>query len=714
MQGLQKKVAVLNEGLLKERGLILSQVYDETEYIKSAVGLVNQNILVGGFLTVIVLLVFLRSGRSTLVIGLAIPTSIIGTLMVLHVLGRSLNVISLAGLAFAVGMLVDNAVVVLENIYRHYQAGDSPFEAAVRGTKEVWGAVIASTMTTLAVFLPVIFIQEEAGQLFRDIALAISAAVALSLLVSVTVIPTAAARILRRQAASHETPTRPTIRRRRGWLARFLDWLDGVGARLVDWIVQLNARIQHSLKNRLAVVALLVGAASLFTWLAWPKVEYLPTGNRNLVFAVIMPPPGYNLGELARVGELVEQALQPYWDVPSDSTVVGDGEYPTIKDFFYVARGRQVFVGLRSGDPTRAAKLIPMLQELEQLLPGSIIVANQSSLFERGLGASRSIDVEITGDHIEDLVSIGEVFMKGYRGGLSNSDSDTNQSTSKEGSRGLAIPSVASVLDRGPEQQSQSRPIPSLDLSSPELHVKPRLVQGRELGVSAVDLGYAVSALVDGAYATDYYVGSEKIDLVIVGSKGSVERTQDLESLPLATPSGQLVPLGVLAEVELASGPEQINHRERQRAITIRITPPPAMALEDAIDRLENEIIAPLRQSDLMKPDCNISLSGAADKLHQTWLSFRWVMLLAILITYLLMAALFESWIYPLVIILSVPLGAVGGVLGLKMLGYYLMIQGESPQALDVLTMLGFVILVGTVVNNAILIVHQSLNQMRV
>ncbi len=233
------------------------------------------------------------------------------------------------------------------------------------------------------------------------------------------------------------------------------------------------------------------------------------------------------------------------------------------------------------------------------------------------------------------------------------------------------------------------------------------------LGVSAVDLGYAVSALVDGAYATDYYLGSDKIDLVIVGSTGSVDRTQDLESLPLATSNGQLVPLGVLAEVELASGPEQINHRERQRAITIRITPPPAMALEDAIDRINDAIITPLRQSDLMKPDCMITLSGAADKLQQTWLSFRWVMLLALLITYLLMAALFESWVYPLVIILSVPLGAVGGILGLKMLGYYLMLHGESPQTLDVLTMLGFVILVGTVVNNAILIVHQSLNQMR-
>ncbi|MEO8495698.1 MAG: efflux RND transporter permease subunit, partial [Planctomycetota bacterium] len=213
MRGLQEANQRLNDGVLKTQGLTLNQVYDETEYIYSAVGLVNQNIILGGALTVIILMLFLHIGtrtllfapllagtavaamvispwyfvamlalilisgfwfaRGALVVSLAIPVSIVGTFLVLQQLGRSLNVISLAGLAFAVGMLVDNAVVVLENIYRHHQEGAGPFAAAERGTKEVWGAVAASTLTTLAVFLPVLFVQEEAGQLFRDIALAI-------------------------------------------------------------------------------------------------------------------------------------------------------------------------------------------------------------------------------------------------------------------------------------------------------------------------------------------------------------------------------------------------------------------------------------------------------------------------------------------------------------------------------------------------------------
>jgi HAE1 family hydrophobic/amphiphilic exporter-1 len=255
--------------------------------------------------------------------------------------------------------------------------------------------------------------------------------------------------------------------------------------------------------------------------------------------------------------------------------------------------------------------------------------------------------------------------------------------------------------------------VPSLDLSNPEVHIAPRLIQAEEMGVDATSLGYAVNALVDGAYAADYYIGGDKIDLTIIGNPDQASRSQDLLSLPIATPGGQLVSLSSLAEVELSSGPEQVNHRERQRAITIEVSPPPEIPLEDALARIEDEIVRPMIESGRLAGGYRITLSGTADKLRDTWLALRMNVVLALLITYLLMAALFESWIYPLVIILSVPLGAVGGILGLLALGYYLAWQGLSPQPLDVLTMLGFVILIGTVVNNAILIVHQALNLMR-
>lgn len=711
MDGLRNAFDDMNETILKEQGLELLQTYDETDYIYAAINLVNENIVIGGLLTVAVLLLFLRSGRTTLVIGLSIPISLVGTFLMLNLMGRSLNVISLAGLSFAVGMLVDNAVVVLENIYSHYQLGKSPIKAAIDGTQEVWGAVIASTMTTLAVFLPVLFIQEEAGQLFRDIALAISSAVGLSLIVSVTVIPVLSSRLFRDKGANTTGPakekpwqpasgdaiahtngnsaSRSTVtpqphatprKNRRRPLTWLLDKLDDLGALFVHVIVGLNAWIQKGLLRRLVIVVGMIAATFTLSYVLWPKVEYLPTGNRNLVFAMLMPPPGYNLDELLAMGETVEQELRPYWDVDPDSPEAAELDYPVIDDFFFSARGRQVFMGVRSVDPARAADMIPLVRSIGSKLPGTTAVAKQASLFERGISAGRTIEIEVTGPELEKLVHLGG--------------------------------QIASQV-RGLMPDAQARPVPSLDLSSPELHVIPYLTRSADMGVDASDLGYTVSALIDGAYAADYYLDGEKIDLTIMGGPEYITRTQDLQALPVATPQGHLVTLGDLARVELSSGPEQINRRERQRAITIEVSPPPEIPLEVAINLINEQIVAPLRNSGELAGGYMISLSGTADKLQQTWLALRWNVLLALLITYLLMAALFESWLYPFVIIISVPLGAVGGIIGLQLLGVYLTMLGEVPQALDVLTMLGFVILIGTVVNNPILIVHQALNHMR-
>ena len=707
----------INRELLNPRGLMLTQVYDETDYINSSVDLVQQNIFLGAALTMIVLMVFLHLGvptllsiplilatalasvylspwyfllclallvavgfafaRGALVVGLAIPVSIIGTFLVLGALGRSLNVISLAGLAFAVGMLVDNAVVVLENIFRRYSLGEPPFVAAVRGTQEVWGAVISSTLTTIAVFLPVVFMEEEAGQLFRDIALAITAAVALSLVVSVTLIPTAAARLLHRRRSddlpelgagdSHAATT---------GIAGFFNRL---GQMFANHVVGVNAFIQRSVFLQLATVLLMVVGSVGLSYLLWPRVEYLPNGNRNLVIGIVIPPPGYNIDQLMSLGKQVEERLRPNWDI-DETTDLSQLEGPAIRDFFFVVRGRQVFVGVRAMEPLRSPELVDVVKSAVQGLPGTFAIAKQTSLFERGLTAGRTIDVEIVGPDIEKLVDLGgQVFMKV-----------------------LGTPNAPSVIPG-----SQPQPIPSLDLTSPEVHIEPKLIQAAELEMTASDIGFSADAIIDGAYVSDYYLGGKKIDLTVMAQQQFNSSTDNLQAAPIAVPSGQLVPLNALATITLASGPEQINHRERQRAITIQVSPPANVALEDAMRIINEQIVTPIRESGQLEGGYRISLAGTADKLSLAWQALRFNVLLAVVITYLLMAALFESWVYPLVIILSVPLGAAGGLVGLALLNLFI------PQALDVLTMLGFVVLIGTVVNNPILIVHQSLNHLR-
>ena len=677
MRRLRQVTDDIDRNLLGKRSLSLTLVYDETDYINSAIGLVKDNIVVGGLLTVATLLVFLRNIRSTLIVALAIPVSIVGTFLALSLFGRTLNVISLAGMAFAVGMLVDNAVVVLENIFTRWSDGADARTAAIRGTSEVWGAVLASTLTTVAVFLPVLFVQEEAGQLFGDIALAISAAVGLSLVVSVLVVPVAAALLLggshARGAVAAAGAAAPGHGRRRDPFSWF-------GHTFVEAIIRLD-RFLLAGPWRQAVTSLaIVATAAAGTWIMLPKVEYLPEGNRNLVFGILLPPPGYNLDELLRMGDLVEERLLPYWDVDPGTPEAAALDTPILGDFFFVASGRSVFIGLRALDPLAASKLVPLIRRVSGGLPGTFAVAKQSSLFEQGIGGGRTIDVEITGPDLVKLVALGTQVM---------------------GRLAEATPG------------SQNLPKPSLDLSSPEVQLVPRLEQAADMRLDTRQLGYMVDCLVDGGYATDYYLENDRIDLVIKGDERFVKRTQDLRTLPVITPGGQLVPLESVAEVrEYSSGPEQILHRERERAITVQVSPPPQMPLEEAQERIQQLVVAPLVASGALEGGYAINLGGTADKLRATWKALWFNLALAGLITYLLMAALFESWFYPAVIIAAVPLGGVGGLLGLASLN---LLGGPFGvfQTLDVLTMLGFVILIGTVVNNPILIVDQSLQLVR-
>jgi HAE1 family hydrophobic/amphiphilic exporter-1 len=445
-------------------------------------------------------------------------------------------------------------------------------------------------------------------------------------------------------------------------------------------VVNTNAWIQLGTLRRLAVVVLLFAAAIGVSYVLLPKVEYLPTGNRNLVISLVLSPPGYNVEQLESMGIEIEKQLQAYWnyDELSDEPL----DYPAIDDFFTVAFGSTLFVGVSAREETQAGQLIPLIQErLNGMFPGAFVVAFQTSLFASELSGGRSIEVEITGPELKKLVGIG----------------------------GQIMGQVYAIMPPG----TQAQPIPGLDLSSPEVHVLPKPQQISDLGITSNELGYAVNALIDGAYVTDYYIGADKIDVVIMGSEDPHGNTQDLESCYVATRNmSQPVRLGSLADILISSGPQQINHRERERAITIQITPPETLALQEAIETVNSQIVGPIRESGQLGNDYQLNLSGTADKLKQTWNALRFNVLLAVMITYLLMAALFESWLYPLVIILSVPMGAVGGIIGLRLLGIYLGWQGSPPQALDVLTMLGFIILIGTVVNNAILIVHQSLNFM--
>ena len=710
MAGLRAAAAELQEGPVDLAGLTLRQVYDETVYIDSALALVQQNVYVGGALAAIVLLVFLRSWRATATVVLAIPVSIVGSFVAMAALGRSINVISLAGLAFAVGMVVDAAIVVLENIYRLREGGAPAWEAARRGASEVWGAVLVSSLTTVMVFIPILVLELEVAQLFRDIAVAISVAVLLSLLAAVTVIPALGSRLL-----SAPDPGRRGLR---------LPGIDPAARGFARALAGYAGLVARSRIAALLIVVLVCGAASLATWRFLPKLEYLPEGNRNLVFGMILPPPGYNLETTTEIARGVEGAVRRYWSTgreregegpaggPSggpaaagaarDAGAAGaarpaNGERrpgpagerparpppsaggprrppPGIENFFFVATPSRTFVGATSTEPERAGELIPVLSGPVFREPGTYGFVSQPSLFGRTVGGGKRVDLDIRGPDLEPVLEVAR----------------------------QAMGRVLRTLPRA--EGTQVRPRPGLELGAPEVRIAPDRARLADSGVSVRELGEAVDVFNDGLRVAEITVDGKRLDFVLAGPPN--ERTQQIENLPVVAASGAILPVRSLADVGVTAGPTEILHRERVRTVTLEIRPPPWMTLEEAMDVVRSGIIAPLTRAGLPE-GVRMGLSGAADKLTATRAAMKWQLLIALVIVYLVMAILFESFVYPALIVLSVPLATAGAVGGLATLNLY------QHQALDMLTVLGFVILIGIVVNNAILLVHQALRHLR-
>ena len=669
MRGIAEAVDELNVAAVPAAGLTLKQVYDETVYIESSIALVRQNIWIGGTLAAIILLLFLRSLRATLVISIAIPVSVIGAFVAMAALGRSINVISLAGLAFAVGMVVDAAIVVLENIYRLREEGRPVREAAYEGARQVWGAVLVSALTTVMVFIPILVMKLEVGQLFRDIAVAISVSVLLSLIVSITVIP-ALARFLwggRKDAAAQ---TQAKALRRLP-----LPGIDGLARLFVRAVMAFARAVVRSRVLALCVVTLVVATTSFAAWRFLPKLEYLPEGDRNLVFGVIIPPPGYNLATMTEIAEGIESEIRPHWSIVSGPDSA-PGEPPKIQRFFFVATRASTFLGAISEEPERAGELIDVLHDPVFREPGTFGFINQPSIFGRGIGGGRKIELDISGD---DLVNILDV-------------------------AGRAVRKIVQVMPL--EDGNQLRPNPGLELGAPEVRVLPDRTRLADNGVSARELGDSLDAFNDGLRVAEVTIGSNRMDLMLRGPRGNVTETQGIASLPIVTSSGMIIPASSLADIVLTAGPTEIRHRERFRTVTLEIRPAPNVPLGSAIETLRTDVIDAL-QSEGLPGEVRMRLAGTADKLTQTWDAMVVDLLLALAIVYLVMAVLFESFLYPLIILLSVPLAAAGGVGGLVILNSY------HFQPLDMLTLLGFVILIGIVVNNAILLVHQTLHHIR-
>jgi multidrug efflux pump subunit AcrB len=661
------EIAAINSELLNPAGMQILPVADDVQYVQDSVRNVWQNLMLGALFATAVMYLFLRSFRATLVGVMGIPICIIVAFLGLLVAGRTINVISLAGIAFAIGMTLDNSIVVLESIELERRRGADRLRAALNGVRQVWPAVFASTMTTILVFVPVAFVEQEAGQLYSDVAIAISAAILASMLVAVTVLPAAAARLdfggrADRQGRGGQNGQLPPSRVRDNTLS------------LVRGVLATRA-------SRYTCIAITTLLSITVIWQLTPAAEYLPEGEEPKVFASMNAPPGYNLETMESIGKEVEAWLLPHVNASTEEFDRGETDVPPIQYATLSVDASRLRI---ITEPVRAADMEALMNALTrkyQEYPGMRAFAARGSIITSNDGGTRSINLDIAGP---ELGAIYDVAQAAYL--------------------------RATEVFENPRIQSRPR---SLSLAQPMVEVRPRWERAAELGMTAESLGFTVAALTDGSFVDEFFLADDKIDIYLYSDVGQNATLDTLSRLPMYTSTGQVLPLDAVADIRETVSSSVVRRVNGRRTVTLSIIPPRSIPLETGVARVRAEVVEYLRSHGEIPANVNVTISGAADQLDATRESLLGNYLVALFIIYLLMVAIFNHWGYPLLIMTSIPLGIAGGIVGLWLLngvGGLLPIIGLSAivQPFDMISMLGFLILMGTVVNNPILIVHRS------
>ena len=629
----KEEVALLNSELLADKKLIMVQSFDASVFIYRAINLVTSNLFAGIVLSLSVLWFFIRRMRATLIIATAIPVSLLSTFIVLEITGRSLNVISLAGLAFAVGMVLDAAIVVLENILRMRDKGLNEHDSSEQGAEQVWGALLASTATTVAIFLPVFFLKDIEGQLFGDLALTIAIAVSVSLIVAVVLLPVLAKYLLKQEKVID--PNKMLWQK----ITRFV-------------MTCTNNRIK-----RLSLATSLLILPVVITLVAMPNLDYLPPVKRDAIDANLRFPPGSNVKTIEKeVIQPIVERLKPYMDGTKE---------PALKNYYIFGGSWGGSLGVRVKDQDRVDELLEIVKnEILIDLPDTQVFARQGNLFG-GFGGGRQVQVHLQSKDTQALQEVARQGIDFIKAAIEGANVNAN---------------------------------PGLALSEPEINLTPKDRNIVEQGWNRRDVGRVVRTLGDGLYVGEYFNGSKRMNMILRAD--GWDDPDNLGDVPVVTGNGNITQLSNLVAIQRTVGPSRLTRIDGQRTITLNVNPPKGWSLEETISVLKSQVEPKLR--DIMPDGGNIQYGGSADQLEKAIGVMAENFAFALVILFLLMAALFKSIKDSLLVVITIPLATVGGILALQLLNLTVF------QPLDLLTMIGFIILLGLVVNNAILLVHQT------
>ena len=640
---IQKEIEILKKDF---PDINIAVVMDQSTYIKDSINNVVRNVIIGGVLAVAILYIFLRNIRSTLVIGTAIPVSIIATFALMYFNGITINMMTLGGLALGVGMLVDNAIVVLENIYRFRQEGFSRTEAAVKGTQEVGMAVIASTLTTVIVFLPIVFVEGITSIIFKELALTITMALGASLLVSLTLVPMLSSKLLKideMQGQKHHGRFR---------LFNFLfDSFD----KLFAQFERSYKRILHwALDHRKSTIfiALIIFVLSMASLLA-VGAEFFPATDEGQFSINITLPLGSELEDTNEIVEIIEGELESIVEIDTVFSNIGfsDGRRGSTNTGTNSAEINVVLKSLKDRDRS-TNEVADEVRKLIKDIPGaekSVQVSSTSMM-----GGGTPIDIKIKGDDLGTLQQIGE---------------DVKQLVASiEGTR-----EVKSSMEEG----------------IPEVSIMVNRRNASQYGLTATQIASTVKGTISGQVATRYKFDGDEIDVVIKGAPIYQESISNLEQTSIRTPKGISVPLGQVADVTVERGPVSISREGQVR--TINVT---SQIVGRDLASITGDIQVKLNGYELPK-GYSYQLGGDNEEMVDSFKSLAMALLLAVVLMYMVLASQFESLLHPFTIMLSVPLAVAGGALGLFITG----------RTLSVPAFIGVIMLAGIVVNNAIVLV---------
>jgi HAE1 family hydrophobic/amphiphilic exporter-1 len=673
-QRIARRVERLSDTLPEE--IVLQTIYDQSTFISSAVSNVRWAAMLGGLIAVLVLYGFLRDARATAIIGIAIPVSVVGTFLLMYLNDISLNIMSLGGIALAVGMLVDNSIVVLENIVRKKEQGEGTVDAARNGTTEVASAVVAATLTTIAVFFPMVFISGIAGQLFKDQALTVTFALIFSLVVALTLIPMLAS--LGAQSryddggdgkpANWFTRSVAFIVRILGflfWVVRKLAWY---ALWLPTWILQrfYNAvaavypkLLKWSLAHRAVVLMIAFGLfGGSMAMVPSLGTELIPQFSQGEFSVELRLPPGSTLAETDAAIQAAQRTAAKIEDVELNFSAAGTGNRLDANPVDAGDNTGTLSISLADGTGRDAEDrtMDAMRAELARI-PGVQYEFKRPAL----LSFSSPLQIEVAGFDLDSLARVSQLVV------------DEMSATDR-------FADIKTTVQRG----------------NPEIQIVFDQERAAKLGLTVRDIANTVVANVRGTLATRYTWRDKKIDVLVRSLNTRDASIDDIRRLIVNPSSDKPVTLDAVATVYISTGPAEIRRVAQERVAIISAN----LAYGDlgTAVAVANDIVARIP----LPAGVSALVSGQSEEMQDSFTSMQFALALAVFLVYLVMASQFESLIHPFVILFTIPLALIGAVLALFVTG----------TTINIVVFIGVIMLAGIVVNNAIVLLD-LINQLR-